>query len=159
MDSQTAIDDLENYPRLLREIGSLETLRGKPRRHVLTYADTWAPGEPRAVSLPATCKPGQWRAFRLHTGPKPGPGEVIAALGIEGGTAVDSEALEVRVNGELCAYLGSTALPKPKPDFPVCAFSVPLAAMHRGYNLIEVTTQKELKFGWVEFSLHPLRTA
>ena len=26
MDSQTAIDDLQNYPALLRQIGSLETL-------------------------------------------------------------------------------------------------------------------------------------
>jgi len=158
MDSQTAIEDLENYPALLREIGSLETLRGKRRRHVLTFADTWAPGEPRAVSLPATCKPGQWRAFRLHTGPKPEPGEVIAALGVEGGTLVDSGSLEVRVNGELCASLGAIELPKPRPDFPVCAFSVPLAAMHRGYNLIEVMTRKELKLGWVEFSIGAWRS-
>jgi len=158
MDSQTAMEDLENYPTLLREIGSLETLDGKPRRHVLTFADTWAPGEPRAIPLPATCRPGEWRAFRLHTGPKPEPGEVIAALGIEGGAAVGPETLEVRVNGELCALLGLVDLPKPRPDFPVYGFSVPLAAMRRGYNLIEVMARQELRFGWVELMLRPSRT-
>ena len=158
MDSQTAIEDLENYPTLLREIGSLKTLRGKPRRHVLTYADTWAPGEPRAVPLPVACKPGQWTAFRIHTGPKPNLGEVIAALGVEGEAAVESETMEARVNGELCTHMRPIDLPKPRPDLPAYGFSVPLAAMHRGYNLIEVTTRKELKFGWVEFWVRSPRT-
>ncbi len=46
MDSQTQMPDAENYPALLHECGRLETLAGKARRHVVTYADTSAPGEP-----------------------------------------------------------------------------------------------------------------
>jgi hypothetical protein len=50
---------------------------------VLTFADTWAPGEPRAISLPVECAAGKWRAFRLATGPIPAAGSVAAHIGIE----------------------------------------------------------------------------
>jgi SSS family solute:Na+ symporter len=142
-----------HYQALLREIGNLETLAGKPRRHVLTYADTWAPGEPRAYPLPARCSAGGWAAFRIHTGPRPRSGEAIAALGIVGDTLVEKQTLQVRVNGELCRFTGPCDLPQPKPDFKVHGFAVPLAQMNRGYNLIEVTPRKEVTFGWVEFSV------
>lgn len=56
-DCVTCMDDLENYPTLLREVGELDTLRGKPRRHVVTYSDTWAVGEPAGYLLPATVTP------------------------------------------------------------------------------------------------------
>ena len=69
MDSETAIDNLAEYPPLLRECGSLATLAGKARRHVVTYTDTVAPGEPNPPALPATIEAGRWRAFRIPTGP------------------------------------------------------------------------------------------
>lgn len=81
MDSDTAMADLENYPALLREAGSLETMSGKTRRHIVTYSDTWAPGEASGALLPAACGPGRYRSFRLHAGPKPDGGDVFVLLG------------------------------------------------------------------------------
>lgn len=144
-----------HYHALLREVGSLEALAGKPRRHVLTYADTWAPGEPRAIPLPARCAANGWTAFRIHTGPKPQSGEVIAGLGIVDDAGIDERTLQVRVNGTPCRFIGPCDLPQPKPEFKVYGFEVPLAAMNRGYNLIEVAAQKDITFGWVEFSVRP----
>lgn len=94
MDSETAIDDLAEYPVLLRECGALASLAGKRRRHVVTYTDTVAPGEPGAAALPLTLDAGRWRAFRLPVGP-PDP-SLRTAVRIEpaGGDWI------VRLNGE-----------------------------------------------------------
>jgi hypothetical protein len=70
MDSQTAMPDIGNYAALLRECGALSTLRGKPRRHVITYSDTWAPGEAQGSQLPKTVRAGAWASFRVYVGPK-----------------------------------------------------------------------------------------
>ncbi|HUT75892.1 MAG TPA: hypothetical protein VM221_13785 [Armatimonadota bacterium] len=145
----------KDYPKLLREVGDLQTLSGKPRRHVLTYADTWAPGEPRAIALPARCGPGASAAFRLPTGPQPEPGEVTAILGIEGEAVAGDEGMEVRVNGEVCRAVGRVELPEPRMEVPTYGFVVPPAAMKRGHNLIEVTPRREVTFCWVEFYVRP----
>lgn len=145
--------DRHAIPALLREIGSLQTLAGKPRRHILTYADTWAPGEPRAIPLPASCAAGRSAAFRLPTGPRPERAEVRAYLGIHGSDTLGEQDLEVRVNGEVCAFDGAADLPQPGPDFPVYGFVVAAEAMLRGYNLVEVTPKRDVTFGWVEIQL------
>ena len=154
-DSETAMQDLEHYLTLLREVGSLDTMRGKVRRHVLTYADTWAPGEPQAVSLPVTCNPGEWKAFRLHTGPKPDSGRVVVVLAAVPDDAADGQSLQVRVNGESCTYLGPVDTGKPKPPSPAYAYRVPLFAMHRGYVLIEATSGRQVTFNWIEIMVEP----
>jgi hypothetical protein len=96
MDSQTAMEGVEkDYPQLLRECGSLETLRGKPRRHIVTYSDTWAPGEQQGAQLPKTVRPGGWVTFRLHAG----TGLTSARLRLEiEGEAPPADA-EVHING------------------------------------------------------------
>jgi hypothetical protein len=146
-----------DYQALLREVGSLETLAGKTRRHVLTYADTWAPGEARVTALPASCRAGQRGAFRLATGPRPDGGEVLAALGVRGSSGVDHETMEVRVNGEVCEFIGEVNLPEPRPDFRVYGFAAPVSVMNRGYNLIEVAARRDVEIGWVEFCVKPRR--
>jgi len=151
MDSETCMADIGNYPTLLREVGSLDTLKGKPRRHIVTYTDTWAPGEARSIALPAT---GRMPAFRVHTGPKPESGKVTVALGIED-EAVTNDTMQVRVNGDLCEFAGKIDLPKPAPPFPVYSYSAPLSAMKRGYNLIEVMATKDVTIKWVEISIRP----
>ncbi len=153
MDSQTAMADLENYPTLLRETGRAETLAGKPRRHVLTFADTWAPGESRAIPLPAQCTAGGWRAFRLATGPAPVAGKVRALLGVEGISEADLAQSEFRVNGELCEFKGAVELKAPKPEVPVFAYSIPPALLQRGYNLIEIAPKRDCRIVWVEISI------
>jgi hypothetical protein len=153
MDSDTAMDDLANYPTLLREAGSLGTLRGKPRRHVLTFADTWAPGEPRASALPVSCEPGRWYAFRLATGPQPAGGQAYVHLGLEGLDAEKIQLWEVRLNGELCPYQGPAQVGAPKPDVPLSRFGIPLPSLHRGYNLVELQAKHPARAVWVEIGL------
>ncbi len=153
MDSQTGMDDLDNYPTLLREIGKVETLNGKPRRHILTYADTWAPGEASAIALPRDCKPGRWCGFRLPTGPKPVLDNVYGLIGIEGLSASEVLKSEIRVNGEICKLTGTAKLPKPKPESPVYKFAIPNALMNRGYNVIEFSSTQNCQIVWVEIAL------
>jgi hypothetical protein len=153
MDSQTAMDDLQNYPALLREVVRSETLTGKSRRHVLTFADTWAPGEPRAISLPVECTAGKWRAFRLATGPIPAAGTVVAHIGIEDASERMVKDSDFRVNGEACQPIGSVNLEKPKPDSPVFGFEVPRAVLNRGYNLLEISPKSNCRIVWVEIAM------
>lgn len=96
MDSQTAMPDLPNYPALLRECGQLGTLAGKRRRHVITYPDTYAPGEPSAAQLPKTLREKEWATFRLHAGPP--MKRATLRMQVE-----DATFASVRVNGVLCA--------------------------------------------------------
>jgi len=71
MDSVTTVSNPEDYPRILNSAGALETAAAGSRRHIVTYSDTWAPGEPQAFPLPETCRKGKTAAFRIHIGPKP----------------------------------------------------------------------------------------
>lgn len=94
MDSQTAMPDLENYQALLHECGELQTLSGKARRHVITYSDTWAPGEQQGSQLPRSFSRPGFAMFRLHAGPPMADAKL--RLEIEG---APPEALEIRLNG------------------------------------------------------------
>ncbi len=145
-----------NFPALLRELGSIEAMAGKPRRHVITYGDTWALGEPRAIALPAT--PNQYEAtkeFRVHIGPKPESGKVMLALGIQKEARITKKTLEVRVNGDLCGLIGPVKLPVPGPRIPVYGFEVPLSTVKRGNNLIEIMPRTKITVGWVEMKITP----
>jgi hypothetical protein len=153
MDSDTAMDDLKNYPTLLREVGSLKTLVGKERRHIITFSDTWAPGEPRAQMLPAKCVPGRWNAFRVPTGPRPTSERATARLGIRGASEDQVKTWEVRVNGEPCAYAGLIKPKYSRPENPLFEFAVPLFVMNRGYNLIELGPKAEAEVIWVEMAI------
>ena len=116
------------YRRFLREAGSREKLRGQDRRHVLTYPDVVAPGEPQAAALPAAVASGRTAAFRLHLGP--GPGEAATQVILE--LAEDGAELEIRLNGDLCAPAGAES---PRRQ----VFTAPRGSAHAGYNVIEAT--------------------
>jgi hypothetical protein len=121
MDSQTAMDDNSRYGELLREAGRLDTLRGKPRRHVVTYQDTWAPGEKPAYKLPVETEAGRWFAIRIATG----EGAISKIrIGVRG---ADASSWNVRVNGEPAAFARVETDLKPGPDTPVYTFSVKAA--------------------------------
>ncbi|MCX6992546.1 MAG: hypothetical protein NT011_05300 [Kiritimatiellaeota bacterium] len=138
------------HHKVMSEIGDLKTIRGKTRRHVLTYHDVAAPGEPKIYQLPVTTYPGAHYRFRIHTGPKPDTEEVSVMLGSETG-AFDASTLTVRVNGFVCAFSGDVKLQNPAPTGPVCGYSVPKSAMNEGYNLIEIRALKAVTVNWVEF--------
>ena len=151
MDSETAIDHVADNARILREAGSLATLAGKPRRHVVTYPDTWAPGEAQAIALPQTIGKGQWRAFREPIGPAPGAGKAEVRLGVE---SADARDWKVLVNGEPCAFVSDRKPEKPHSPAPMFCFTAPLAALRRGYNAVEIeATAGGGRIVWVELAL------
>jgi hypothetical protein len=155
MDSDTTQADMENYPGMLREVGQLATMAGKPRRHVLTYSDTWAPGEPIGRNgLPAEADKGRWHEFRLAVGPRPASGAVTVALGVENGSAGDLRRWVVRLNGELVAFSGELKLARTAPPAcPLFAWRAGAAALHRGYNVVEVQTNSKATIHWVEIGI------
>ena len=67
------MSDFEDYAGLLREGGNLGTLSGKPRRHMITYADTWAPASRARNNCPPNVsrKNGTPSAFPPAPGPPP----------------------------------------------------------------------------------------
>ncbi|MCX6993984.1 MAG: hypothetical protein NT011_12695 [Kiritimatiellaeota bacterium] len=142
--------NLSHKSRMMSEIGDLKTIRGKTRRHVLTYHDVAAPGERSTYQLPADIGQGARSSFRMHTGPKPDTEEVSVILGSET-DAFDASTLEVRVNGVVCAFSGDVKLEPPAPSGPVGWYSVPKSAMNEGYNLIEINALKAVHLNWVEF--------
>jgi hypothetical protein len=139
----------------MSELGSLETMINKPRRHVVTYQDLLAPGEPERQPLPTVCTPDVWKFFRLHIGPKPVSGEAMVVIGVMEPESIDANAIELYVNAEKCEFAGPVQLQDPYPAFPTYGFTVPVANLNRGYNVIELTTSHSVKIGWVELSIKP----
>jgi len=155
MDSETAQADIQNYGKLLREVGQLATLAGKPRRHVLTYSDTWAPGEPvGANGLPAQASEGGWHEFRLAVGPVTAATAGVVTLGVREAGEEDLRAWGVRLDGEPLAYSGpiKPAYATP-PDCPLFAWRVPAGMLQRGYNVVEVQTRSRGTIHWVEIGI------
>jgi hypothetical protein len=155
MDSETTQADIENYAGMLREVGQLSTMAGKPRRHILTYSDTWAPGEPIGRNgLPAEADANRWHEFRLAAGPKPASGAVSVVLGVDKTTPDELHRWAVRLNGELLAFTGEY---KPgrttPPDCPLFAWRVGDGVLHRGYNAVEVQTSSKGTIHWVEIGI------
>lgn len=144
MDADTTLDDATRYPDLLRECGQLSTILGKPRRHVVTYQDTWAPGEPVAHALPAEIKAKGWRAFRIPVGPVDGARDASVLIGST------EPGIIVRLNGQLAEAGGRAEAPKPGPATPVYRFRPPAAAMRPGENVVEVSTDMGARIEWVE---------
>lgn len=154
MDSETTIDDTANYWNIFNEVGNLETLKDRSRRHVLTYPDTWAPGEARAIRLPEKCIPGQYSDFRIHIGPRPDKGKVSVILGISDNRILKKDQLKVLLNGEECSFEGIADLSKPRPEGAIYSYNVPLNSVLDGYNIIEVLAENELEINWVEIYVY-----
>ncbi|MBL8231482.1 MAG: hypothetical protein JNL98_23505 [Bryobacterales bacterium] len=148
MDSQTAIEDLSEYPVLLREVGRLETLQGKSRRHVVSYTDTWAPGEPVRALLPAAMAAGSWRAFRLATGKVANGLRPLVRLGVDAAP----EGWTVRVNNAVATAIGPQQPDDPWPRTAVYGYQVAVEAMRDSETVIEVTAKSAGTVEWVELA-------
>lgn len=155
MDHSPTQESRKAYQLMLREIGALETMAGKSRRHVLTSPDHWAPGEVEAEALPRDCATGGRSEFRIHVGPAPlGKQSAQVRMELEGQEAGSKEKLTVRVNGEACPLAGRVPAP-PGWMQPTCAFDIPAAILHRGYNRIEVknSSPKAVRLTWMELAI------
>jgi len=161
--------------------GSPDTLAGRPRRHVLTFTDCRAPGEPRRNMLPQPLQRYGYRPsveFRLPTGPAPQPTQTAEVrLGLELADQpplfgryiiemgrvmrVETEPIDealagqlvVRVNGHPCAFARTLT-----PDVETGAthaYAISAGALHRGDNVIEISNQTEstVQAVWVEIAI------
>ena len=152
MDSDTTVEKRAEYPLLLRQVGDLKTIVGKARRHVVTYPDTKAPGEPDSVLLPSACQPGRWNAFRLDTGPAPDHQKAEVRIAVDGPAPADLAESTVLLNGKRCTYIEVRETASPTPDAHLLAFSVPADALQHGHNLIELSASKAGNVVWVELA-------
>lgn len=151
-DKVTCMDDLENYPVLLREIGKLETLRGKERRHVVTFADTWGVGEASGYLLPCVLGTNDCRAFRISIGEKPNGQKAYAVLGFNANDNACADSRRLWVNGTLCKEEKTFLLKNPRPDSTILAYQIENDALHNGINVIEVMGYNGT-INWVEINI------
>jgi len=158
MDVGTTVSNPDDYTMILQNTGTLETATVYPRRHVVTYSDTWAPGEPEIYALPAWCHQDTTAVFKIHIGPRPKAGEikVFVGLGEEGNQ--DTTPLEIRVNGELCATSEGASPAHIHPLVRTMAgFDVPLSVAKDGYNNVVVTSSAADpgQIVWMEIEVIP----
>ncbi|MBM3760922.1 MAG: hypothetical protein FJW36_11815 [Acidobacteria bacterium] len=139
MDSDTSLDDVSQYPPLLKQLTSPTAAR----RHVVTYKDTWAPGEQTNHSLPVTLDTGRYAAFRLQTGPKANNCRVRLGL--------SQSNVAVRLNGQLLPTGKLVEPPKPGPNLSVYEYVA--GATGDGANVVELTAQEPTRIEWVEIAI------
>lgn len=167
---------------ILAEVGSLDTLAGKPRRHVLTFQSPRPAGDAYNCPLPYRLGKYGYRPsaeFRLPTGPAPRDNEPAhIRLGLEAadappdkGTTVTAfgrqlrfgagpanprvaRELIVRIDGVVCPFAGDVPL-NGKAIGPTHAWQVPAGLLQRGDNVIEVSNRNEtaLTVTWVEAAI------
>ena len=152
-DNAFTIADVDrNYHSMLREVGDERTLRAKPRRHIVTYADVAAVGAASGCVLPARLNGGHTVDVCVNLGSVDGIGGARVVISCPGG-----ERVQVRFNGALCTYCGEILCEDPKPDSPSFAFAVPVQALHSGRNNVELCAKashrEDLWVSWVEVDL------
>jgi len=155
MDSQTTVDDADDYRQILNHCGCLETATAHPRRHVVSFADTWAPGQPQPQALPARAAKNRTAAFRIHIGPRPTASRAQAWIGLGQGGELDASGLEGRLNTQRLAPT-DVKPPKVHPCVKTLAgFEIDPATLHDGYNVVEIraTGEQEYKLVWAEIRI------
>lgn len=142
------------FQQTLREIGSLRTMKGKSRRHLVTNADIVVPGIPEKILLPQELASGAAGVFRISTGPVPVDGQLVQVrFAIEQPEPAKGAEWEVRINGTKCRSLGRMT-PPPASSAPTHAFEAPVSAVRRGLNEVEIQNLSDVKLQlmWVEMA-------
>jgi len=155
---------------LLHAAGDRAAAVSQPRVHALTLHDCVPTQTDYRPALPAIIKPQQPVTLKLHTGPQPSAGRCTLSIGLAQSEDLSAAKLEVRLNGQVCRALADQPLPAkpdPKKDNPrrhvcevaprVLQFEVPIEAVIRGYNAIELSV---LQGGpqtvvWLEAAIDP----
>jgi uncharacterized lipoprotein YddW (UPF0748 family) len=157
MDPAPMTGGKEAYRTLLQEGLSLKTVTQKPRRHVVTYRDTVAPGMSSDVMLPVDGFKGG--TFRIYLGPAPRKADAFVVVGLSQADGMTQTRFEITINGKKCTAA---------PDLAdLSLFSgVARAIQHRcaagsfrdGYNEIHIRQlpgEPEQKIVWVEMRIVP----
>ena len=158
---------------MLRQCGRLESVVGKPRRHVVTFHDPAPPGAANPKALPAEVSHDRPAAFRIYAGPKPATGRVVVRVGIDDLPGAAQAQLGARVNGAECAAMEDLSKPEgivahgsPQsqgvPSLAqvarrVAQLEAPASAMRRGYNHVELLLRGggPQRIVWLELYIVP----
>lgn len=141
------------YRRLLSEVGNIQTMTGKSRRHVVTESDFGTYGKPASAVLPCT---GEGSFFRVPIGPVPGRGQ-RARVRVAVERPEDRPPTEqwvVRVNDTVCRFAGEVSAPSGF-TLRMHAFDVPEGVLHRGTNVVEFDSAATpmTRLEWVEIAV------
>lgn len=115
MSRPTGDDDIfagDNYKMLLTTLGDREKMLAAPRRCVVTFGDTWMPGEKPRKPLPVTISDAGFEALRIPTGKITAERRVTVILGFECGLSSGTDT-EVYADCRKCRPLGKVA-----PSYP-----------------------------------------
>jgi len=143
---------------LLNDVGSLDALAPKPRRHMVTYQDALGPGEPQGCALPLAPSvqyegDPYFGELRIDTGPKPAGGAATVVLAFDPERPDPPGDFEVYVNGCKAAPLGRIDLAPPAPANPH-GFDLSTDALNDGHNLLELMSDSPWAVHWAEIRLH-----
>ena len=148
----------EQYLAMFREAGKLETIVGKPRRHLVTYRDISPPDKTLPMALPADLVVGGVAKFSIYIGPKPTTGRAIVRVGLGAGKDLDGAQFAVRMNGADCKADKDYSTPGHFCGAKrALQFEAPLSAMKRGYNQVDVSLAKgeKQRIVWMEIYIVP----
>ena len=132
----------EEHAGLLREVGNIDTLRGKYRRHIVS-SDYLATSGLETILNTLPMKVGnRWKDVNLNLGAT--KGESLRVL-------VDQK-IQVRMNGVPCEYNGEVNFTAtPHPGHILYAYLVPDSVAHDGGNNIDLLSEKgEVTVEWIE---------
>ena len=142
---------------LLQEGLRLATVVPKPRRHVVTYHDTVAPGMSSDVVLPLVGFKGG--TVRIYSGPAPKEADATVVAGLSQSDGIAESKFEIAINGKRCTPAADLA--------DLSLFSgIARAVQHQcsqgsvrdGYNEIHIRQlpgEPEQKIAWMELRIVP----
>lgn len=87
---------VNDKPDIIREGGRLSTIKGKKRRHVLTYTNPGISGT--KPLLPQVITAGNPASFKIYTGPKTEKEDYIIRVGLESLAGFREAALTIKLN-------------------------------------------------------------
>lgn len=147
------------YRTLLEEGLGLEAVLMEPRRHVVTYRDTVAPGMSNDVRLPVDGFKGG--AFRIYIGPKPKQADSFVVVGLARSDSMARSRLEVTVNGQACAPVSDLDdLSQLSGVARADRFACPAQSLDEGYNDVHIRQlpgDPEQRIVWIELRIQPNR--
>lgn len=143
---------------LLNQVGSLDAMAGKPRRHMITHTDTVAPGQPLADALPL--KPyidydgdPYFGQLRLNTGPHPTTKSATVVLEFGEESEGPPADFELYVNGCCATHTGPHETELPMPLSGGEGFAFDPAALYDSDNVIELVSDSPWSVHWAEIVL------
>jgi hypothetical protein len=143
---------------LLNDAGSMATIEGKPRRHMITFLDVVAPGQVMSHQLPLIPVidyegDPYFGELRLDTGPRPETGTATVILAFSKEQPDPPEDFELFVNGIKAIHTGRIEIDPPVPQTPLHGFDLPIDALNSGQNVLELMSESPWEVHWAEIRL------